>query len=269
MPELPEMETYRKLLTEQLQGATITRVQIEREKSVNVAKDSFIRTVEGSRILSVTRRAKHLLFQLDNGFVLLLHLMLGGWMYLGNETDKPERTFQVILSFGDRSLYFIGLRLGYLHLLSPAEVEERLKPLGPEPLSPMLSESSFQARLKGKKGRLKTTLVDQKWIAGIGNCYSDEISYQAGLLPHRSMNELQGEEIRRLYLAIQSVLQEAIGYGGYMEHPLFLEDRLTGGYNDQCKVYDREGEPCLRCSHGIVKEELSSRKTFYCPNCQV
>ncbi|MEW9668915.1 Fpg/Nei family DNA glycosylase [Ammoniphilus sp. 3BR4] len=268
MPELPEMETYRMLLTDKLIGKKITRVQIDREKTVNVSAQSFIQTVEGAQIQGITRRAKHLLFHLDNGFVLLLHLMLGGWMYLGTDLDKPQRTFQVILSFDLEHLYFIGLRLGYLHLLTAEEAEERLSQLGPEPFAPSFSEQAFLHRTEAKKGKIKTTLIDQKWLAGIGNCYSDEISYAAGLLPDRPLNRLQLDEKKRLYSSIFAVLQEAISFGGYMEHPLFKEDHLTGGYNEQCKVYDREGERCFRCGHPIQKAEISSRKMFYCSGCQ-
>lgn len=268
MPELPEMETYRALLTDKLIGKKITRVQIGREKSVNVSTLSFIQTVEGTQIRAITRRAKHLLFHLDNGFLLLLHLMLGGWMYLGTEVDKPQRTFQVILSFDLEQLYFIGLRLGYLHLLTLPEAEERLSQLGPEPFDPAFSEEAFLRRMEGKKGKIKTTLVDQKWLAGIGNCYSDEICYEAGLLPGRPLNGLEHAEKKRLYSALFAVLEEAIRFGGYMEYPLFKEDRLTGGYNKQCKVYDRDGEACFRCGHPIQKDEISSRKMFYCSGCQ-
>ncbi|WP_134701439.1 bifunctional DNA-formamidopyrimidine glycosylase/DNA-(apurinic or apyrimidinic site) lyase [Ammoniphilus sp. YIM 78166] len=268
MPELPEMETYRTLLTEKMAGKTITKVEINREKSVNTTVDFFIHHVTGSRVDFISRRAKHLLFHLDNNYVLLLHLMLGGWMYWGTPADRPSRNFQVILSFGEYQLYFIGLRLGYLHLIPSAEVEERFAALGPEPLSPTFTAQALMERFKGKRGKLKMKLVDQSWISGIGNCYSDEICFHAGLLPDKAIQSLTNTQMEQLSRSIPTVLQEAIRWGGYMEYPLFKEDRLTGGYNDQCKVYDREGEPCFRCSQFIQKEEISSRKTFFCTHCQ-
>lgn len=118
MPELPEMENYRILFTQKIAGQTITKVKINREKSINVSPNLFIQTVSSQKVVAITRRGKHLLFHLQNGQVLLLHLMLGGWMYFGTEEDKPKRTIQVQFSFGENHLYFIGLRLGYLHLYS-------------------------------------------------------------------------------------------------------------------------------------------------------
>lgn len=268
MPELPEMETYRQLLGRQLTGLMITEAEINREKSINVPPAEFTRQVQNSTITSIDRRAKHLIFRLSSGKNLLLHLMLGGWMYLGNDEDNPDRTKQVILSFGSRKLYFIGLRLGYLHLLSAEELEKDFEELGPEPLDPGFTAASFAQLLEKKRGMLKTSLVNQHFIAGIGNCYSDEICHQAGLLPMRKIEELSEMEKSRLYSAIKTVFANAIQSGGYMDEPLFKGDLITGGYNERCMVYDRKGESCLRCGSQIVKEEISSRKTFYCPGCQ-
>lgn len=268
MPELPEMETCRQLLGRQLTGLMITEAEINREKSINVPPAEFIRQVQNSTIISIDRRAKHLIFRLSSGKNLLLHLMLGGWMYLGNDEDNPDRTKQVILSFGSRKLYFIGLRLGYLHLLTAQELEKEFEELGPEPLDPGFTAASFAQLLEKKRGMLKTSLVNQHFIAGIGNCYSDEICHQAGLLPMRKIEELSEMEKSRLYPAMKTVFANAIQSGGYMDEPLFKGDLITGGYNERCMVYDREGESCLRCGSRIVKEEISSRKTFYCPGCQ-
>ncbi|UFJ40242.1 endonuclease VIII [Brevibacillus humidisoli] len=268
MPELPEMETYRKLLTEKISGRRITRVMINREKSVNLPVAAFVDAVQQRSLLSVERRAKHLLFRLDNGTVLLLHLMLGGFLYYGSQQEKLDRTAQVVLCFGEDKLFFHGLRLGYLHLLSTDAVDEKLDPLGPEPLALSFDEQSLRQRLVGKRGMLKPTLTDQSFIAGIGNCYSDEICFQAQLKPMRKCNQLQEGDIARLYRSITGVLTKAVSLGGYMENPLFAGDSLTGGYNRHCLVYDREGEPCLRCGSPIRREKLSARKTFFCPVCQ-
>jgi formamidopyrimidine-DNA glycosylase len=269
MPELPEMENYKIMLNQRITGRVISGVEINREKSINVSTHDFINFVQGQKIVSVQRRAKHLLFILDNGQVLLLHLMLGGWMYFGSVEDKPKRTIQVQFTFSHDNLYFIGLRLGYLHLYpSVIEVEKELTDLGPEPLDPLFTLSEFQKLIKGKRGRLKTKLVDQHFISGIGNCYSDEICFHAGILPKREIQDLKDEEKNQLYTSIQFVLRDATKHGGYMENPLYRGDTLTGGFNDLCKVYDCEGKACQRCGSNIVKEILSSRKTFFCPNCQ-
>ncbi|MRX70760.1 endonuclease VIII [Bacillus lacus] len=268
MPELPEMENYRILLEQRLAGQQILSANINREKSLNTAAHTFLEQVVNQRIVVIERKAKHLLFHLDNNQFLLLHLMLGGWLYFGNDEDKPERTIQIEISFGHFSLYFIGLRLGYLHLHSINSASEVLRKLGPEPLNPSFTESIFLKSIHGSKSQLKTKLVNQEFISGIGNCYSDEICFHARLKPSRRLNELTVEEAKQLYTSIKYVLKDALNHGGYMEHPLYKGDQLTGGYDSICKVYDREGEPCFRCNTTITKEILSSKKTFYCSFCQ-
>ena len=268
MPELPEMETYRRLLQERVGGRAITATLVQREKTINLDPAQFDRILVGNRITLVDRCAKHLLFHLESGHVLLLHLMLGGFLYYGTAEDKLGRTAQVTISFGQPILYFHGLRLGYLHLLTAGQLDERLDSLGPEPLDAAFTLSCFTELLADKRGILKTTLVDQHWLSGIGNCYLDEICFDAQILPTRRIPELSQEEIKRLYHSMQKVLKEAIQYGGYMEPPLYRDDHLTGGFNDRCRVYDRGGEPCLRCGQPIIQSKLSSRKVFACTNCQ-
>jgi len=268
MPELPEMENYRRILNQKLAGQRITAIEINREKSINVVPSLFIQTVKMQKIVTISRRGKHLLFHLQNGHVLLLHLMLGGWMYYGTADDKPNRTIQVRLSFGQNHLYFIGLRLGYLHLFSEADVLQQLSHLGPEPLDDEFSLQQFLNLLGEKRGGIKAKLIDQEFIAGIGNCYSDEICYHAKLLPKKKIEDMQNEERVQLFHSMKQVLINALNHGGYMENPLFQGDSLTGQYNNLCLVYDREGEICGRCGSQIIKEMISSRKSFYCPNCQ-
>jgi formamidopyrimidine-DNA glycosylase len=266
MPELPEMETYRILLNHNIINKTITDVEINREKSINKHVQNFISHVQGKTITQVKRRAKHLIFELNTGQNLLLHLMLGGWMFLGNDRNSPARTKQVILSFGDLKLYFIGLRLGYLHLLSNSELEEKLADLGPDPFE--LREEDFDKMINKKKGALKPILVDQKFIAGIGNCYSDEICYEAKLNPLTKAKDLTEKQIKSLYDAIKPILKNAIELGGYMDNPMYEGDKKTGGYNENRLVYERKGKNCFRCGTKIEKIESSTIKSFYCPKCQ-
>lgn len=267
MPELPEMENYKTLLNQKVGGSTITGVSIYREKSINVKPEVFIKRIENQKIEAIERKAKHLIFHLTNGDVLLLHLMLGGLMFYGTEEEKPDRTVQIRLSFGNQHLYFIGLRLGYLHLLSQERVEQELADLGPEPLDINFPIDSFLKLIGNRRGKLKTTLVNQEFLSGIGNRYSDEIAWHAQLFPERKMNELQDGEKIQLYHSIHFILQQAIQQGGYMDNPFIKGDTRTGGYTNTY-VYDREGEACKRCGAVIIKEELSSRKTFYCNSCQ-
>ncbi|MCR8631875.1 Fpg/Nei family DNA glycosylase [Paenibacillus radicis (ex Xue et al. 2023)] len=268
MPELPEMENYRLLLNPRITGIPISAVEVGREKSINTSVEFFQQQLIGASIYTIERRAKHLLFHLNTTKVLVLHLMLGGMMYYGSGDDRPERTVQITISWGNRHLFFIGLRLGYLHLYDVLDVERLLLKLGPEPLEPEFSFNDFALLLQRNRGTLKSTLVDQSVISGIGNCYSDEICFEAGLLPSRRCQQLHQEELERLFLSMLHVLQTAAHQGGYMEMPLFSGDHLTGGYDSQCKVYDREGEPCVRCGRPLVRQDVSSKKSFCCLNCQ-
>jgi formamidopyrimidine-DNA glycosylase len=268
MPEWPEMERYQKMLEINLTNKRITAIHIERERSLNMNATEFTNRVLGQVIIAVKRRAKMILFTLESKDVLLLHLMLGGWMYYGLESEKPERTIQIQLSFGEQQLYLIGLRLGYLHVFNPTQLLERLSDIGIEPFDPALSLTAFKSLLGRGRGALKKHLTDQSLIAGIGNCYSDEICHVAGLLPSRVPATLSDEEWSNLYDAVHTTLIEALQLGGYMEHSFYSSDSLTGKYNDHCKVYDREGEPCTRCGQIIVRNDVSNKKSFCCPRCQ-
>ncbi|USB35056.1 DNA-formamidopyrimidine glycosylase family protein [Paenibacillus sp. YPG26] len=268
MPELPEMDNYRILLSQLILDRPITQVVINRDKSINKERNVFIQEVTGRRIIFIERRGKHLLFHLDSGRRLLLHLMLGGLLYLGTEEDKPNRSTQVELSFGEQTLYFIGLRLGYLHLYSAKETDEFLADLGPELMDRRMDQDKFIQLFSRRRGALKSTLVNQHVIAGIGNCYADEIAFEAELRPSAKIQNLSGEDLARIYHAARKVFHHATEHGGYMELPLTHEDKLTGGFNELCRVYDREGEPCIRCDGVIEKSEIGGRKVFYCPTCQ-
>ncbi|OXM87902.1 Fpg/Nei family DNA glycosylase [Paenibacillus rigui] len=269
MPELPEMENYKLLLGTRLNGHTITMVEVTREKSINVPVEQFQQALLGNSIRYIERRGKHLLFHLSNSKLLLLHLMLGGVLFCGTEEQKPDRTVQVTLRFGNMLLYCIGLRLGYIHLYEhPESAAQVLQKLGPEPMEPGFTLNHFKGAIGKQRGTLKATLVDQHVMAGIGNCYSDEICFDAGLLPERRCAELSAIEVDQLYRSMRHVLSEAIRYGGYMDMPLYAGDVLTGGYDSRCQVYDREGESCYRCGHLIMRNEVSSKKSFCCPNCQ-
>ncbi|WP_145047213.1 MULTISPECIES: Fpg/Nei family DNA glycosylase [Paenibacillus] len=270
MPELPEMENYRVLLSEKILDLPITGVIVNRDKSINKEVQAFSQELVGNRVIFVERRAKHLIFHLANGKRLVLHLMLGGMIYWGTEAERPDRSTQVEIQFGEYTLFFIGLRLGYLHLLTSKETEEAMSDLGPEPLDRRMNVERFANLLKGRRGTLKTTLVNQHIIAGIGNCYSDEIAFAAGLRPSSKTQNIASspELMERLYRAMQSVLREAASEGGYMEMPLMNGDTKTGSYDEQCRVYDREGEACPRCGGTIERVEITGKKAFFCPNCQ-
>lgn len=268
MPELPEMENYRRRLVETIRNHVITDVEVNREKSVGVAVAEFALRVKGRTVVDIVRRAKHLIFALDSGDVLLLHLMLGGSMHYGTVAERPPDTCQVVLSFGEQHLYFVGLRLGYLHLLTASELNAALAKFGSEPFDPGLTPERFTSLLTRRSGVLKVKLTDQHVIAGIGNRYSDEICFAGRVLPLRKTGSLSGEELAVLYREMHVVLEQAIAAGGYMASPFSTTDTMTGGYNDQFLVYNRGGEACRVCGAPIVRTEHAGRKVFYCEVCQ-
>ncbi|MCC3373184.1 bifunctional DNA-formamidopyrimidine glycosylase/DNA-(apurinic or apyrimidinic site) lyase [Cohnella sp. REN36] len=269
MPEWPEMDTYRRLLSPLLNGRVILRAVVNREKTINEAPEAFAEALEGKRILYVERRGKHLLFHLDDGYRLLLHLMLGGYLHYGEHAPKEDEHYQVILTFDDGNrLFFGGLRLGFLHRLSAKAALEQLKELGPDPFDARLTAAAFKDRLSKRRGKLKSALTDQKFLSGIGNCYGDEICFDAEIRPDAAIPELTEETKDRLFASMRSVLTEAAANGGYMDRPLTPTDTFTGGHDDKVKIYDREGEACPRCGGTIRLETLSGRKMFYCPDCQ-
>jgi formamidopyrimidine-DNA glycosylase len=269
VPELPEMETYRKLLLQTVVNQRVKVARAHREKSINIPMTEFARRVEGRRIDNISRRGKHILFWLDSQDILLLHLMLGGWMYYGTTLDLPDHKSQVELTLeNDHTLYFLGLHLGYLHLLDMPSLAERLSDMGPEPLDPAFTTDDLSTALKKKRGSLKSALIDQHCISGIGNRYSDEICFEAGILPFTRVPDLGANRITQLHDAIRTTLKRAISYGGYMAHPYQRADTQTGGYDAHFLVHDRENEPCPRCGNPITETEHAGRKLFYCSHCQ-
>jgi formamidopyrimidine-DNA glycosylase len=266
MPEWPEMEHYRLMLEQRITGKRITGANVFRDKSVNLPAEHFIAELTGRLVTGVTRHAKHLVIMLDSGNGLLLHLMLGGWLFFGNRDELPSRDFQTQLDFGGQTLFFLGLRLGYLHLHQVREIGRLLRHLGPDPMDSGFTERDMAVILHARRGVLKPLLVNQNKIGGIGNCYSDEICYEAGILPQRVCSTIEYREVVSLHRAIRSVFREAAASGGYIEKPFFAGDRLTGTY--RCRVYDRKGETCDRCGEPIRFETIASRKTFYCSGCQ-
>lgn len=262
------MENYRQHLAATVRNRVVTAVEVNRERSVGVPADQFEQRVRSRAVTEIWRRGKHLVFEFDSGDALLLHLMLGGSMFFGAPEERPEDDCQVVLTFGERQLFFTGLRLGYLHLLAATEVSSALSKLGPEPFDPALTPAAFHALLTRRSGVLKVRLTNQHWIAGVGNRYSDEICFAARVLPLRKTGTLSEEECVALYHAMHHVLERATTEGGYMAAPFSSSDSKTGGYNGQFFVYNRGGEPCRVCSTPVDRAEHAGRKVFYCSVCQ-
>ncbi len=278
MPELPEVETIRRDLEKEVVGKRIKSVEATGTRTIrrHSSKKQFIGKLEGAKISGITRKGKYLLMKLDTGDILVVHLGMSGQLLRSAPKDAVEKHTHVVITFTQGGqLRFVDPRtFGEMFVTTPETLEDdvpELVDLGFDPIEEPMSWTVFAERLVARKMKLKALLMDQKFIAGIGNIYADEILFNAGLRYDRSSESLTSQEVRRLYRAMIETLQEAIKHRGSsladeQYRDLFGE---IGDYQTQHKVYDREGEPCRRCRSPIVRVKQGARSTFLCEQCQV
>lgn len=300
MPEVPEMEIYKDYLNQWVKGKEISEVNILRAKSINLELSEFRAKVQGKKIKEIRRRGKYLIFDFEKGDFLLTHMMLDGRLFLlkldsetlkKTDSQKAEDLLSVIMEssaeelksivkdlpgkasviFGlsdGMILFFCNLTLGYLHYLDQVNLDTKLRELGKDPLDPDFNSQDFSKLLKGKRGMIKPWLMNPKNISGVGNAYSNEALFSAGILPTRRVSTLDDAEKVNLFDSLVRVIRDSIRLGGDMEEPFASWDDFTGGYNPYFKVYDRTGKPCLVCGEDIQKSEVGGRNAFFCPHCQ-
>ncbi|MDF2569191.1 MAG: mutM 1 [Sporomusa sp.] len=271
MPEIPEIETVRVHLEHKTKGKVIENVIVSREKALNVPSEEFVGIVIGQQIIAARRRAKQIIISLSNGHSLVVHFMLEGYVrlfYPGEDVvGNPTVTFA--LSSGEQ-LAFFKLNLGYLHLVSTVNLDAipELAGLGPEPLADDFTLEKFLGLLAKRKGMIKPLLMDQDFIAGIGNVYSNETLFCSRLRPDRKASDLTELERAKLYHCIRDVLNQATKLGGVYEEKFASDDKLTGGYEPYLQVAYRTGQPCYICSRPIETKRVGGRNAFYCSICQ-
>ncbi len=238
--------------------------------------EEFVARLKGRRVKAVDRRGKYLLLRLDGGDVLVAHLGMSGQLLRASPKDPLVKHTHVVITFQQGGqLRFVDPRtFGELFVTAPERLEEEvpeLAHLGFDPLDEVMSWTRFGDLLQLRRSKLKPLLMDQRFIAGIGNLYADEILFAAGLRYDRSSDSLSAQEVRRLYRAMVETLQEAIKHRGSSLADEQYRDLNgdTGGYQTQHYVYDREGQPCRRCRTPIARVRGNGRSTFLCPHCQV
>lgn len=271
MPEIPEMEHYRQLLSQTVTGKDIIEVTVARDRSINIRPEQFTAAIRGGKINQVSRRAKYIILHLQNSFYLITHMMLDGRLYYGptGMTEGLPGKPHVILDFSDgNSLFFCDLRLGFAHLVNQGQLDAIINELGLEPLDRDFTYEAMYHVYKGKRGAIKPLMLDQKVICGIGNAYSNEILFASGILPDRKVPSLEEQEMHRLFEAIPRVLRAGIHHGGYIEEPFAAFDRTIGGQNNHFMVYDRGAQPCKVCGTTIQEMKLNGRWTYFCTTCQ-
>ena len=247
-----------------LVGRTFTGVEARWPKSVRPGPDELAARLPGRRVEAVTRRAKYIVLRLSGGLTLLVHLkMTGELLVLGpGEPAPPHAHTRFDLDNGCRLLFRDTRKFGLVILTD--RPDERLGRLGPEPLAPAFTARRLQELFRGRRGALKPTLLDQSFLAGLGNIYADESCFRAGLSPRRPVQGLQPGEIARLHRAIRAVLRL-----GIMTREGNREAHYRGSaFHDRFAVYGRTGLPCPRCGTPVERAVLDGRSTHHCPRCQ-
>ena len=272
MPELPEVEIIRGQLEKELAGAHIASCEVGLERLVTHPTPlGYRRGLSGRSIQGASRRGKYLILELDGGRELVIHLGMTGSLVLSSSgAERPRHTHIVFHLEDGRDLLYIDPRtFGETALLRRGDRTplRGLHTMGPEPLEGDFTCECLASALRGKC-RVKSALLDQSRVAGIGNIYADESLHRAGVNPLRRLDGLSPEDIGRIHGAVREVLAEAISRGGssVSDYVNLRGDR--GSFQDDHRVYRREGEYCPACGTTIVREVIAGRSSYFCPRCQ-
>ena len=280
MPELPEVETIARDLRPQLAGRRIESVHLTRDPAIRgrlvryPAATRFVRGLRGRTIKSVERRGKYLVMPLDqDGQRLVVHLGMTGHLRVWEPEETPVKHthFRALLDSGLELRYDDPRQFGRLLLGTQEElVAGRAFPakLGPEPIHGDLSEAEFEKIVKSRRRPIKSALLDQSFLAGVGNIYADEACFRAGIRPSRWTHRLTARERRALYSAIQEVLENSIAARGSSVINYVDAFGLRGTNQEKLLVYGRRGEPCVKCGTPLQGTRLAGRGTVYCRKCQ-
>ncbi len=274
MPELPEVESLRRALQPRLAGRRLGRVRIhQRSLRYPVPAAALHRHLPGRRILRLRRRAKYLLFDLEDGPALVIHLGMTGRLALVGSRSLLETHDHIAFGLdGRQELRFNDARrFGLVDVVAPqGEPRHRLfRHLGVEPLSPDFSGDAMYRLSRGRRAPIKAFLMDARIVVGVGNIYASEALFVAGIHPRRAAGRIGPARWQRLAGAVRHVLDEAIHHGGTTLRDFLNFGGDPGGYGERLRVYDREDEPCERCATPLRRIVQSGRSTYYCPACQV
>lgn len=280
MPELPEVETIRRGLAKSLVGHKITGIKV-------LAPKLFIgepQMIVDQEVLEVSRRAKILIIKLSENY-LLTHLKMTGQLIfqpnqgelvIGDHPDKvyglqlPHKHSHIIIEFDNGTLFFNDLRkFGWMKILTSLdELKREVAHLGPEYTWSEFTIDYFQDELANRRITIKQTLLDQTFIAGIGNIYADESLFSAKVNPRRKANDLTKAEVKKLFACIPKVFNLALQHGGTSSRDYRQADGSMGTYLQVANVYKREGLPCRSCGNAIERIKISGRSSHFCSKCQ-
>jgi formamidopyrimidine-DNA glycosylase len=275
MPELPEVETIRRDLESRVVGRKITAVRIAPDsgKPVPVLKGgideaSFREGIVGSSVEGMSRRGKYLIFELDTGLLMVVHLRMTGKLLLRETADAPDSFLRAVISLdGGVELRFTDIRkFGGIWLVE--ELSQVTPNLGPEPFDEGFSIGVLSDAVAGRKAPVKSIILDQSRIAGIGNIYADEACFAAGIDPRRLGATLETGEVSKLHGAIRDVLLTGVESRGASFRDYADAEGKSGRMQMYVKVFRRTGKACYTCGSTIERVKVGGRSTHYCPSCQ-
>lgn len=272
MPELPEAETIKRDLEPWVVGKTIKKVDINLPRIIRSSKSSsdVKKRTESRRIEDIRRRGKAVIFGLDSDDAAVIRLGMTGQLLMSPKSNPREQDKydHVVFTFtdGDRMFFKDWRTFGLFFVTKKDKVEAELD-LGPEPLDPSFSFDEFARIFKGTT-KVKSWLMNQKRIAGIGNIYSDEILFDAGIHPFRTVESLNKKEKERLYQSIKKILNEGVKYRGSSNDAYVDAYGEKGEMHTHQKVYRRTGEPCPVCGTEVERKKMGGRSAHFCPKCQ-
>jgi formamidopyrimidine-DNA glycosylase len=269
VPELPEVETIANYLRRELTGRRVSSVWIGWSKIVDrPSPEQFHQRLTGAVLEGCERRGKFLVFPLSTGQCLILHLRMTGTPCIKHAAAGPDNHTHAVFVFGDDlSLHYRDVRkFGRFYLVDDSL--EVLSNLGPEPLGEEFSVEWLTHQLSSRRAGIKPLLLDQRFVAGIGNIYADEALYRAGIHPRRLASDLIPSEAIRLHDGIRSVLREAVSAGGSTLQDFRSPRGETGEFQHRLSVFRRQGERCPRCGEQVERIRLQGRSTHFCPSCQ-
>ena len=278
MPELPEVETVCRGLSPVMTGVVIDRAIVRRKDLRKPFPKDLAANLAGARVTAIRRRAKYILIHLATGNVLVIHLGMSGRIGVYPRAYKPQNHdhFIIVLRDGQRIVLNDPRRFGIVDLVAGDDLGTHplFSHLGPEPLGNQFSAPALAAALSGKKTAIKTAIMDQRIVVGVGNIYASESLFLAGIDPETPAGRIRGDRIDRLVRAIRTVLDKAIKAGGSTLRDHRRVDGELGYFQHHFGVYDREGMACPGCTcdisktKGIRKIVQGGRATFYCPRQQ-
>jgi formamidopyrimidine-DNA glycosylase len=266
MPELPEVTTIVGELNHEVVGKTIQDVVFKDARLLKEIKpQAFAKGTVGQKIVRAARRGKVIILALENKKFIIIHLRISGWLLLGEEEGKHSR---VIFKLSDgRLLNFCdGRVLGELRLVDDWRELNLVKTMGPEPLE--IGKEDFIKLFAGKKGKIKPLLMDQHFLAGIGNIYAQEAVFCAGIHPEKEATKISPAKLAQLYDCLIKVLNDGIKHKGTSADSYFRLDGSQGTHVQYLMVYQRDGEPCIKCKKILTRITTAGRGTVFCSHCQ-